>query len=152
MRYHIVDFTLINPCDWLPMMLTASYNFSLSLCQLVVDLLFLDVFFCFLFFPMVTNLCFCKRSLHNYSAKMHVSKFQIKVRYVIGIKFDTSFPFSVSFPVNVHLGKLFSWRDLSDWSAAGVQVAQVFDPVSLNTMRPLGFSSSTFSFPASLLF
>ena len=57
---------------------------------------------------MVKNLCFFKRSLHNYSAKMHVSNFQIKIRYVIGIKFDTRFPFSVSFPVNVNLGKLFS--------------------------------------------
>ena len=57
---------------------------------------------------MVKNLCFFKRSLHNYSAKVHVSNFQIKIRYVIGIKFDTRFPFSVSFPVNVNLGKLFS--------------------------------------------
>ena len=54
---------------------------------------------------------------------MLVSYFQIIGRQVIGLKFDTKFLFwitfikSKDFPVTTHLGKLFSWRHLSNWSA-----------------------------------
>ena len=42
---------------------------------------------------------------------------------MIGLKFDATFPFWISFiqskvfPVTINLGKLFSWRHLSNWSA-----------------------------------
>ena len=73
-------------------MLTASYNLSLSFCQLVVDLLYLYFFSCIPFVPMVMNLFFSRCS-YNSSAKMLVSNVQIKDKQVIGLKFDTKFPF-----------------------------------------------------------
>ena len=54
---------------------------------------------------------------------MPVSNFQIKGGQVIGLKFDTKFPFWISFiqskvfPVTIHLGKLFSCKHQSNWSA-----------------------------------
>ena len=63
------------------------------------------------------------RCSYNSSAKVPVSNFQIKGRQVIGLKFDTRFSFSIFFtqckvfPVTIHLGELFSWRHLSNWSA-----------------------------------
>ena len=103
-----------------PMMLTASYNLSLSFCQSVVDLLCLGFLSCIPFVLIVKHLFFSRCS-YNSSAKMLVSNFQIKGTQ--GIKFDTKFPFWISFiqskvfPVTIHLGKLFSWRYLSNWSA-----------------------------------
>ena len=102
-------------------MLTTSYNLSLSFCQLALDLVS-QLLILHSFCSHGNEFAFSRCS-YNSSAKMPVSNFQIKGRQVIGLKFDTKFPFWISFmqskvfPVTIHLGKLFSWRHLSDWSA-----------------------------------
>ena len=54
---------------------------------------------------------------------MPVSNLKIRGRHVIGLKFDSRFPFLISvaqskvFQVTIHLDKLFSWRHLSNGSA-----------------------------------
>ena len=66
-----------------------------------------------------TEFVFSRCSFNSW-AKMHVSKLQIKGWQVICLKLDTKFPFRISFiksrvfPVTIHLGKLFSWRHLSN--------------------------------------
>ena len=99
------------------------------------------------FVLMIINLFFSK-CFHNSSAKMPVSNFQIKVRHVIGLKFDTRFPYSISsFYTNLFFTPILSsnhtFREVIHLEASiqlkcyfVVQVAQVFDPVSLRTIRP----------------
>ena len=139
----------------LPIMLTTPYNLSLSFCQLVVDLLCLGFLFCIPVVFMVIILFF--RSVCTILQLRYLSNFQIKSRHVIGLKRDTRFPFSISFtrrnsfPVTIHLGKLFSWRHLSNWSA--ILVGKLFKLLILYPCTPsaLGFSSSAFFLPPSLL-
>ena len=105
----------------LPMMLPASCNLSLSFCQSVDDFLCLGFLSCI---PCSHGNEFVfSRCLYNSLAKIPVNNFQIKGRQVIGLKYDTKFPFCISliqskvFAVTIHLGKLFSWRHLSNGSA-----------------------------------
>ena len=136
------------------MMLTAFNNLSLSFCQSVVDLLCLGFLSCIPFVPMVMNFFsrnFFSRCSRNSSVKMPVSNFQIKGRQVIGLKFDTKFPFWISFiqskvfPVTIHLGKLFSWRHLSNWSAILLCKLLRF-LIQYHTIRPWAFPIRHFSY------
>ena len=99
----------------LTMMLTASYNSSLSFCQLVVDLLCLTFLSWIPFVPKVLNLFF--QGVHLI---LELRCLLVNSRSMVGkwcgLKFDTKFSFMKSkvFPVTIHLGKLFSWRHLSN--------------------------------------
>ena len=138
----------------LPMMLTTQYNLSLSFCQLVVDLLCIGFLFCI---PIVFTVIIFFRSICKILQLRYLSNFQIKGSHVIGLKRNTRFSFSMSFtqsnsfPVTIHLGQLFSWRHLSNWSA--ILVGKLFKFLILYPCTPsaLGFSSLAFFLPPSLL-
>ena len=117
---HILGFTILNPCncnDLNRFLQSFTIILSISSWSFVPGLPFLHPFCSH------GNEFAFSRCSYNSSAKMLVSNFQIKGRQVIGLKCDTKFPFWISFmqskvfPVTIHLGKLFSWRHLSSWSA-----------------------------------
>ena len=79
---------------------------------------------------------------------MYVSNFQIKARQVVGLKFDTKFPFWISFiqdkvfAVTIHLGKFGGIYPIKCYIV--VQVAQVFLSSIPAYHQALGFASSVF--------
>ena len=101
----------------LSMLLTTSYNLSLSYCQLVVDPLCLGFLFCLPFVSMVINLFF-----RDICTILQLKFLLVKVPCDWS-KIDSRFPFSISFTQSkvlrgtIYLGKLFSWRHLSNCRA-----------------------------------
>ena len=87
---------------------------------------------------------------------MYVSNFQIKARQVVGVKFDTKFPFWISFiqdkvfAVTIHLGKFGGIYPIKYYIV--VQVAQVILSSIPAHHQALGFSSSIFFLSDFLLF
>ena len=87
---------------------------------------------------------------------MYVSNFQIKARQVVGLKFDTKFPFWISFiqdkvfAVSIHLGKFGGIYPIKYYIV--VQVAQVFLSSIPAHHQALGFSSLVFFLSDFLLF
>ena len=146
---HIVGFTIVNPCncnDVNRLLQSFTIILSISSWSFVPRLPLLHPFY------FHGNEFAFSRCSYNSSAKMLVSNFQIKGRQVIGLKFDTKFRFWISFIQNCFSSNhpfrkvilLEASIQLKCYTV--VQVAQVFDPVSLHTIRSWVFPVWHFSY------
>ena len=93
------------------------------------------------------------RCSYNFKLRFPVINFQIKDRQVIGLKFDTKFPFWISFIQRKVFTGNHSFRQVIFFEASiqlkpytVVQITQVFDPVSLHTIRPWAYPVRHFSY------